>query len=100
MSKKKRIGRGNSSGRGNTSGRGNKGQKSRSGYSSKFLFEGGQTPMYKTLPKFGIKKKKLLNYNMNIFFHLNKMKVNNIFSSFIFKKLFFLCSYVKRGKNI
>lgn len=98
--KKKRIGRGNSSGNGNTSGRGNKGQKSRSGYSSKFMFEGGQTPMYKTLPKYGLKKKRVVNYNMVIFFHFTKMKVYNIYSNFFKKKLLFLCTYVKRKKNI
>ncbi|WDI79345.1 50S ribosomal protein L15 [Candidatus Vidania fulgoroideae] len=100
MSKKKRVGRGNSSGKGNTSGRGNKGQKSRSGYSSKFMFEGGQTPIYKTVPKYGVKKKRVLHYNTDIFFHLIKVKINYIFSFFSKKKLIFLCCHVKRRKNI
>ena len=51
--KKNRIrkGRGNASGHGGESGRGHKGQKSRSGYSRRAGFEGGQTPLYRRLPK-------------------------------------------------
>ena len=48
----KRVGRGIGSGKGKTSGRGFKGQKSRSGTSIKG-FEGGQTPLYRRLPKRG-----------------------------------------------
>ena len=48
---RKRRGRGNASGLGGESGRGHKGQKSRSGYSQKFGFEGGQTPLFRRLPK-------------------------------------------------
>jgi len=49
---KKRIGRGPGSGNGTTAGKGNKGQQSRSGY-TRPVFEGGQMPMYRRLPKFG-----------------------------------------------
>lgn len=49
--KKKRIGRGMSSGHGKTSGRGNKGQKARQGGGVRPGFEGGQTPLYRRLPK-------------------------------------------------
>ncbi|MBE33872.1 50S ribosomal protein L15 [bacterium] len=51
--KKNRIrkGRGNASGHGGESGRGHKGQKSRSGFSRRAGFEGGQTPLYRRLPK-------------------------------------------------
>lgn len=48
---RKRKGRGNASGNGGECGRGHKGQKSRSGYSRKSGFEGGQTPLYRRLPK-------------------------------------------------
>lgn len=48
ISKKKRVGRGESSGKGKTAGRGMKGQKSRS--SIKPTFEGGQLPIIKRLP--------------------------------------------------
>ncbi|ABF13806.1 50S ribosomal protein L15 [Candidatus Palibaumannia cicadellinicola] len=49
----KRLGRGIGSGLGKTSGRGHKGQKARSGCSIHRGFEGGQTPLYRRLPKFG-----------------------------------------------
>jgi large subunit ribosomal protein L15 len=49
---RKRVGRGIGSGRGKTSGRGYNGQKSRSG-SSNGGFEGGQTPIYLTVPHRG-----------------------------------------------
>ncbi len=49
--KKKRVGRGTSSGHGKTSGRGNKGQNSRQGGGVRPGFEGGQTPLYRRLPK-------------------------------------------------
>jgi len=48
--KKKRVGRGHGSGHGKTSCRGHKGQGSRSG-GTKAGFEGGQTPLYRRLPK-------------------------------------------------
>jgi large subunit ribosomal protein L15 len=50
-SKKKRRGRGIPSGLGKTSGRGMRGQKCRSGWSKKPYREGGQTPLYRRLPK-------------------------------------------------
>lgn len=49
----KRVGRGMSSGNGKTSGRGHKGQNARSGGGVRPGFEGGQTPLYKRLPKRG-----------------------------------------------
>lgn len=53
----KRVGRGSSSGHGKTSGRGSKGQKSRSGERKNPGFEGGQTPLYRRLPKRGFTNK-------------------------------------------
>jgi large subunit ribosomal protein L15 len=49
---RKRVGRGIGSGLGKTSGRGGKGQTARSGVSLNG-FEGGQTPIYRRLPKRG-----------------------------------------------
>ncbi len=48
-----RKGRGRGSGGGKTAGRGHKGQKSRSGSSIRWGFEGGQTPLFRRLPKRG-----------------------------------------------
>ncbi|MCX5751041.1 MAG: 50S ribosomal protein L15 [Candidatus Saganbacteria bacterium] len=49
--KKTRVGRGTSSGIGKTCGRGHKGQNSRTGGGTRPGFEGGQTPLYRRLPK-------------------------------------------------
>ena len=53
--KKKRVGRGTGSGFGKTCGRGHKGQKSRTGGTKGPRFEGGQTPLYRRLPKRGFR---------------------------------------------
>lgn len=50
---KTRVGRGMGSGLGKTAGRGHKGQKARSGGGVRRGFEGGQTPLYRRLPKRG-----------------------------------------------
>ena len=50
---KNRVGCGSGSGLGKTSGRGQKGQKARSGGSINPVFEGGQLPLYRRLPKRG-----------------------------------------------
>lgn len=50
---KKRKGRGPGSGLGKTCGRGQKGQKARSGGSINPVFEGGQLPLYRRIPKRG-----------------------------------------------
>ena len=52
---RKRVGRGPGSGLGKTSGRGQKGQKALSGGSINPVFEGGQLPLYRRLPKRGFK---------------------------------------------
>ena len=48
-----RVGRGQGSGNGKTAGRGSKGQKARSGGGVRLGFEGGQTPLFRRLPKRG-----------------------------------------------
>jgi large subunit ribosomal protein L15 len=52
---KKRLGRGAGSGLGQTSGKGDKGQLARTGGSVRPGFEGGQTPLYRRIPKRGFK---------------------------------------------
>lgn len=52
--KRVRVGRGIGSGLGKTSGRGGKGQKARTGVSLNG-FEGGQTPLYRRMPKRGFR---------------------------------------------
>jgi large subunit ribosomal protein L15 len=50
---RKRLGRGIGSGQGKTAGRGHKGQHSRSGSSFSPVFEGGQMPLVRRIPKRG-----------------------------------------------
>lgn len=50
---RKRVGRGKGSGLGKTSGRGHKGQKARVNWSALSIFEGGQMPLVRRIPKRG-----------------------------------------------
>ena len=63
---KKRVGRGMGSGLGKTSGRGQKGQKSRSGGGVRRGFEGGQTPLYRRLPKRGFNNSRFGRNNTEV----------------------------------
>lgn len=49
----KRLGRGQGSGQGKTAGKGHKGQNARSGGGVRLGFEGGQTPLFRRIPKRG-----------------------------------------------
>ena len=73
--KKIRPGRGIGSGKGKTGGRGIKGQKSRSGVAIK-AFEGGQTPLYRRLPKRGFKSMFVKNTAIINLSHLQKFHDN------------------------
>ena len=89
---KLRVGRGIGSGKGKTSGRGVKGQKSRSGVAIK-IFEGGQMPLYRRLPKRGfnpINKKTIAILNLNkIQSYIDKknIKTTDTLNSNLLKKL-------------
>lgn len=67
---RKRVGRGTGSGLGKTSGKGHKGQKARSGGGVRPGFEGGQTPLFRRLPKRGFKnipfKKNMQEVTLNM----------------------------------
>jgi large subunit ribosomal protein L15 len=71
-----RRGRGDSSGYGSFSGRGCKGQNSRSGGKVKAGFGGGQTPLWKSLPK----KKGFTNINRIEYQPINLVKINDLYS--------------------
>lgn len=63
-----RVGRGRASGKGKTAGRGHKGQMSRAGGTHKPLFEGGQMPFVRKLPKRGFNnfnRKEILPVNLD-----------------------------------
>ena len=59
---RKRLGRGNATGTGKTSGKGHKGQNARSGGGVALGFEGGQTPLYKRIPKRGFNNINRINH--------------------------------------
>ena len=71
---RRRVGRGIGSGLGKTSGRGQKGQKARTGGGVRRGFEGGQTPLYRRLPKRGFNNKFARNYTEITLTMLNKSK--------------------------
>ena len=58
----KRLGRGQGSGQGKTAGKGHKGQNARSGGGVAIGFEGGQTPIYKRIPKRGFTNRNRVEY--------------------------------------
>jgi len=82
---KKRVGRGISSGLGKTSGRGQKGQKSRSGGGVRRGFEGGQTPLYRRLPKRGFKNINSKNYTEVTLTMLNKATTSEVTANSLIK---------------
>lgn len=75
---KKRVGRGVGSGLGKTSGRGHKGQKARSGGGVRRGFEGGQTPLYRRLPKRGFNNRFAKNYTEVTLTMLNKSEATEV----------------------
>ena len=75
---RRRVGRGIGSGLGKTSGRGHKGQKARSGGGVRRGFEGGQTPLYRRLPKRGFKNINAKTYTEVTLTMLNKSKETDV----------------------
>ena len=76
--KRKRLGRGIGSGLGKTSGKGHKGQKARSGGGVRRGFEGGQTPLYRRLPKRGFNNIHAKNYTEVTLTMLNKSQAAEV----------------------
>ena len=75
---RRRVGRGIGSGLGKTSGRGQKGQKARSGGGVRRGFEGGQTPLYRRLPKRGFNNINAKTYTEVTLTMLNKSKATDV----------------------
>lgn len=66
---RKRLGRGIGSGQGKTAGKGHKGQNARSGGGVRLGFEGGQTPLFRRLPKRGftnVNRKEFTIVNLDV----------------------------------
>lgn len=75
---KKRVGRGTGSGLGKTSTRGHKGQNARSGGGVRPGFEGGQTPLFKRLPKRGFTSLNRIEYAVVNLEQLNVFKEGTV----------------------
>ena len=75
---RRRVGRGVGSGLGKTSGKGHKGQKARSGGGVRRGFEGGQTPLYRRLPKRGFTNIHAKNYVEVTLTMLNQSKATEV----------------------
>ncbi|MGL4950696.1 MAG: 50S ribosomal protein L15 [Mycoplasma sp.] len=85
--KSKIVGRGHGSGLGKTSGRGQDGQKSRKSGQVRLAFEGGQTPLYRRLPKVGFNNHNFANeYNVINIKDLNKYNEKTITLEFLLEK--------------
>lgn len=77
--KVKRVGRGFGSGMGKTCTRGSKGQKARKSGGTRLGFEGGQTPLYRRIPKIGFNNYKFENkYNVLTIQEIINMKLKVI----------------------
>ena len=81
-----RVGRGIGSGLGKTSGRGQKGQKARSGGGVRRGFEGGQTPLYRRLPKRGFTNIHAKTYTEVTLSMLNKVKSEEVTAESLLKE--------------
>ena len=91
---KKRVGRGTGSGLGKTSGKGHKGQNSRSGGGVRPGFEGGQTPLFKRLPKRGFTNHSRKEYavvnveELNQFAALTEVTIETLREAGLVKKVY------------
>ncbi len=83
---RRRVGRGVGSGLGKTSGKGHKGQKARSGGGVRRGFEGGQTPLYRRLPKRGFTNIHAKNYTEVTLTMLNKSESNDVTAESLLKE--------------
>ena len=91
---RKRVGRGTGSGHGKTSCRGHKGQNSRSGGGVRPGFEGGQTPLFKRLPKRGFTNVNRKEYavvnveDLNVFEKDSVVTIENLQEKGLVKKVY------------
>ncbi len=84
--KRTRVGRGVGSGIGKTSGKGHKGQKARSGGGVRRGFEGGQTPLYRRLPKRGFTNVHANTYTEVTLTMLNNSKATDVTAETLLKE--------------
>ncbi|WP_026389232.1 50S ribosomal protein L15 [[Acholeplasma] multilocale] len=90
-----RVGRGMASGKGKTSTRGHKGQNSRSGGGVRPGFEGGQTPLFRRLPKIGFTSR-----NMKEFVLINLTDLENMGLTTVDHKTLIEAKVIKNEKQL
>lgn len=97
--RKKRKGQGVGTGLGKTAGRGHKGQKSRAGSGIPINFEGGQMPLFRTVPKKGFKNTRGAQiYEVINIKELNKFKKEKEWDYITFYKKKLIGGNVKKIK--
>ena len=91
---RKRVGRGTGSGHGKTACKGHKGQNARSGGGVRPGFEGGQTPLFKRLPKRGFTNVNRKDYavvnveDLNVFEKDSVVTIENLQEKGLVKKVY------------
>ena len=101
---RKRVGRGTGSGHGKTACKGHKGQNSRSGGGVRPGFEGGQTPLFKRLPKRGftnVNHKEYATVNvedLNVFENGAVVTIENLQEKGLVKKVYDGVKVLGNGK--
>lgn len=90
----KRKGRGTSSGIGKTSGKGTKGQNARTGGGTRPGFEGGQTPLYRRIPKRGFTNPTSVEYAI-----INLDQIDQIKETIITPELLYDLKIIKDKRN-
>ena len=101
---RKRVGRGTGSGHGKTACKGHKGQNARSGGGVRPGFEGGQTPLFKRLPKRGFtnvnhKEYAVVNVeDLNVFENGALVTIENLQEKGLVKKVYDGVKVLGNGK--
>ena len=101
---RKRVGRGTGSGHGKTACKGHKGQNARSGGGVRPGFEGGQTPLFKRLPKRGftnVNHKEYATVNvedLNVFENGTVVTIENLQEKGLVKKVYDGVKVLGNGK--
>lgn len=101
---RKRVGRGTGSGHGKTACKGHKGQNARSGGGVRPGFEGGQTPLFKRLPKRGFtnvnhKEYAIVNVeDLNVFENGAVVTIENLQEKGLVKKVYNGVKVLGNGK--
>ena len=101
---RKRVGRGTGSGHGKTACKGHKGQNARSGGGVRPGFEGGQTPLFKRLPKRGFtnvnhKEYAIVNVeDLNVFENATVVTIEKLQEKGLVKKVYNGVKVLGNGK--